>query len=119
MTGAFSPRFRASRCGSTAARRGGLSAALRISRNGETCCWRKRSASSTRLDRKIVAEEHWIRHGVSGRRKRNMRRVGLLQEMKERRRNYRVAVGNVAIAASAAAPSGALVIEAQNIGKQL
>ena len=70
-----------------------------------------------KTDRKIVAEEHWIRHGVSGRRKRNMRRVGLLQEMKERRRNYRVAVGNVAIAASAAAPSGALVIEAQNIGK--
>ena len=70
-----------------------------------------------KADRKIVAEEHWIRHGVSGRRKRNMRRVGLLQEMKERRRNYRAAVGNVAIAASAPAPSGALVIEAQNIGK--
>ena len=70
-----------------------------------------------KADRKIAAEEHWIRHGVSGRRKRNMRRVGLLQEMKERRRNYRAAVGNVAIAASAAAPSGALVIEAQNIGK--
>ncbi len=70
-----------------------------------------------KADRKIAAEEHWIRHGVSGRRKRNMRRVGLLQEMKERRRSYRAAVGDVAIAASAAAPSGALVIEAQNIGK--
>ena len=70
-----------------------------------------------KADRKIAAEEHWIRHGVSGRRKRNMRRVGLLQEMKERRRTYRATVGNVAIATSAAAPSGALVVEAQNIGK--
>ena len=31
-----------------------------------------------KLDRKIVAEEHWIVHGVSARRKRNMRRVGEL-----------------------------------------
>ena len=29
-----------------------------------------------KLDRKIVAEEHWMRYGVTGRRKRNMRRVG-------------------------------------------
>jgi ABC transport system ATP-binding/permease protein len=70
-----------------------------------------------KADRKIAAEEHWIRHGVSGRRKRNMRRVGLLQEMKERRRNYRAAEGNVAITAGAALPSGALVIEAKGIGK--
>jgi len=70
-----------------------------------------------KADRKIAAEEHWIRHGVSGRRKRNMRRVGLLQELKERRRSYRAAEGDVAMNASAAPPSGALVIEAQNIGK--
>ncbi len=70
-----------------------------------------------KADRKIAAEEHWIRHGVSGRRKRNMRRVGLLQELKERRRSYRAATGDVAMTASAAASSGALVIEAQNIGK--
>ena len=31
-----------------------------------------------KLGRKIVAEEHWIRYGVSARRKRNVRRVGLL-----------------------------------------
>src|SRR5215211_2632170 len=70
-----------------------------------------------KADRKIAAEEHWIRHGVSGRRKRNMRRVGLLQELKERRRDYRAAAGNVSISAGAAAPSGALVIEARNISK--
>jgi ATP-binding cassette subfamily F protein uup len=70
-----------------------------------------------KADRKIAAEEHWIRYGVTGRRKRNMRRVGLLQEMKERRRTYRGAEGNVTITAGAAAPSGALVIEAKGISK--
>jgi ABC transport system ATP-binding/permease protein len=70
-----------------------------------------------KLDRKIVAEEHWLRFGVTGRRKRNMRRVGLLQELRERRRTYRAGDGNVAMVAGAAAPSGTLVIEASGIGK--
>ncbi len=29
-----------------------------------------------KLDRKIVAEEHWLRYGVTARRKRNIRRLG-------------------------------------------
>jgi ABC transport system ATP-binding/permease protein len=70
-----------------------------------------------KLDRKIVAEEHWLRYGVTGRRKRNMRRVGLLQDLRERRRTYRGTDGNAAITVSSAAPSGALVIEAIGIGK--
>src|SRR5471030_112162 len=32
-----------------------------------------------KLDRQIVAEEHWMRYGVTGRRKRNIRRVAKLQ----------------------------------------
>ncbi len=70
-----------------------------------------------KLGRKIVAEEHWLRFGVTGRRKRNMRRVGLLQALRERRRTYRAGPGNAAIVAGAAAPSGAQVIEATGIGK--
>ena len=70
-----------------------------------------------KLDRKIVAEEHWMRYGVTGRRKRNMRRVGELQALRERRRGYRATAGNATITAGAAAPSGALVIEAKGIGK--
>jgi ABC transport system ATP-binding/permease protein len=70
-----------------------------------------------KLDRKIVAEEHWMRYGVSGRRKRNMRRVGQLQALREQRRNYRVAAGDATMTAASAAPSGALVIEAKGIGK--
>ncbi len=70
-----------------------------------------------KLDRKIVAEEHWLRYGVTGRRKRNMRRVGQLQALRERRRTYRGAAGNATITAGSGAPSGALVIEASGIGK--
>src|ERR1700688_2134260 len=70
-----------------------------------------------KLDRKIVAEEHWMRYGVTGRRKRNMRRVGQLQALREERRSYRATAGNAVITAGAAAPSGALVIEATGIGK--
>ena len=70
-----------------------------------------------KLDRKIVAEEHWLRYGVTGRRKRNMRRVGQLQALREQRRSYRATTGNAVITAGSAAPSGALVIEAAGIGK--
>jgi ABC transport system ATP-binding/permease protein len=70
-----------------------------------------------KLDRKIVAEEHWMRYGVTARRKRNMRRVGLLQALRQRRRDYRASAGNAKIIASEAPPSGALVIEAKGVGK--
>jgi ATP-binding cassette subfamily F protein uup len=70
-----------------------------------------------KLDRKIVAEEHWMRYGVTGRRKRNMRRVGQLAALREQRRTYRGVAGDATITAGAAAPSGALVIEAKNIFK--
>ena len=70
-----------------------------------------------KLDRKIVAEEHWIRYGVTGRRKRNMLRVGKLQALREQRRSYRANAGSATITAGAAAPSGALVIDAVGIGK--
>jgi ABC transport system ATP-binding/permease protein len=70
-----------------------------------------------KLDRKIVAEEHWMRYGVTGRRKRNMRRVGALQALRENRRTYRASAGDATISAGSAVPSGALVIEAKNISK--
>src|SRR5471032_1462347 len=55
------------------------------------------SRSTVWLDRKIVAEEHWLRYGVTGRRKRNMRRVGELQALRESRRSHRTASGNAAM----------------------
>jgi ATP-binding cassette subfamily F protein uup len=70
-----------------------------------------------KLDRKIVAEEHWLRYGVTARRKRNVRRLGGLQALREQRRTYRATAGTAALAAAAADPSGTLVIEADRIGK--
>jgi ATP-binding cassette subfamily F protein uup len=58
-----------------------------------------------------------MRYGVTGRRKRNMLRVGNLQALRERRRTYRGNIGSATITAGSAAPSGALVIEAVGIGK--
>ncbi|NVO13442.1 MAG: ATP-binding cassette domain-containing protein [Rhodoplanes sp.] len=70
-----------------------------------------------KLDRKIVAEEHWMRYGVTARRKRNMRRVGELQALRQARREFRGAAGSVALAATQAEKSGTLVIEAERISK--
>ncbi len=58
-----------------------------------------------------------MRYGVTGRRKRNMRRVDQLRALREQRRTYRATAGNATINAGAAAPSGAQVIEAAGIGK--
>jgi ATP-binding cassette subfamily F protein uup len=70
-----------------------------------------------KLDRKIVNEEHWLRYGVSGRRKRNVKRLGNLRALRDQRRNYRGTAGNANLAAAEADKSGKLVIEAKNIGK--
>src|SRR5882724_6501778 len=70
-----------------------------------------------KLDRKIVAEEHWMRYGVTARRKRNVRRVGLLADMRREFREHRGAQGSVKIAVSEAELSGKLVAEAKNIAK--
>ncbi len=70
-----------------------------------------------KLDRKIVAEEHWLRYGVTARRKRNVRRLGALHELREARRLYRAAAGSATLAAADAERSGSLVIEADRISK--
>mgnify|MGYP001263565313 CR=1 FL=1 len=70
-----------------------------------------------KLGRQIVREEHWLRYGVTARRKRNMRRLGELQQLRQRFRAHRGAEGVANLAASDAAESGKLVIEAKGIDK--
>ncbi len=70
-----------------------------------------------KLDRKIAREEHWMRYGVTARRKRNVRRVAGLQALRQTRRDYRRAEGKAEIVATAAETSGTLVIEAKGVGK--
>jgi len=70
-----------------------------------------------KLDRKIVSEEHWLRYGVSGRRKRNVRRLADLKALRRARSSYRGDTGSANLAAAEAEKSGRLVIEAKTISK--
>jgi ATP-binding cassette subfamily F protein uup len=71
-----------------------------------------------KLGRQIVREEHWLRYGVTARRKRNMRRLGELQAMRARHRGHKGAEGLATMAAAEGPESGRLVIEARAISKR-
>ena len=73
--------------------------------------------AQAKLALRIATEEHWMRYGVTARRKRNVRRVGLLQTLRKQRREHAGVLGNVQLAASAGDLSGKLVIEAKGISK--
>ncbi len=70
-----------------------------------------------KLDRRIVNEEHWMRYGVTARRKRNMRRVGELADLRRERREALRSVGAAAMTTQDAKASGALVIDAERVSK--
>jgi ABC transport system ATP-binding/permease protein len=70
-----------------------------------------------KLDRKIARELDWVRHGVSGRRKRNQGRMAALIELRRQRREQRRLTGDISANVSQAARSGTLVIEAQRATK--
>ncbi|HEY3636820.1 MAG TPA: ATP-binding cassette domain-containing protein [Rhizomicrobium sp.] len=70
-----------------------------------------------KLDRKIAAEEDWVRYGVSGRRKRNVGRLARLRELRQGRREQLRVAGNVNLVASEAEEGGTRVIEARKISK--
>jgi len=89
---------------------------------GEFEAWRdERLAEEERhqhkLDRKIEAEQHWLRYGVTARRKRNVKRLSDLHALRETRRTYRKSAGTAAMQAAQADKSGALVAEAKGIAK--
>jgi ABC transport system ATP-binding/permease protein len=70
-----------------------------------------------KLGKAIEREEHWLRYGVTARRKRNMRRLGELQDMRQRHRTHKGALGRVEASVAEARESGKLVIEAEKITK--
>ncbi|OQP86924.1 elongation factor 3 [Rhizobium rhizosphaerae] len=70
-----------------------------------------------KLGKAIEREEHWLRYGVTARRKRNMRRLGELQDMRSRHRGHKGPQGTVQATVSDAQESGKLVIEAEKITK--
>ncbi len=74
-------------------------------------------AERHKLDRRIAREQKWMHGGVTGRRKRNMRRVRELAGMREQKAEARHLKGDAVMQASDAAESGKRVIEAKGISK--
>ena len=74
-------------------------------------------AERHKLDREIAREEDWVRYGVTARRKRNVRRMAELADLRTKRREGRRAVGQVRMEASEAETSGAQVIVGDRISK--
>src|SRR5208337_2151544 len=70
-----------------------------------------------KLARKIEREADWLRYGVTARRKRNVRRLGALQAMREEKRTAKRAPGQVKLEAAEGTASGKLVIEAKAVSK--
>ena len=70
-----------------------------------------------KLGRKIEQEEHWLRYGVTARRKRNMRRLSDLHALRARYHSHRGPLGTIKAGASDTQESGKSVIEADRICK--
>jgi ATP-binding cassette subfamily F protein uup len=72
-----------------------------------------------KLDRRIVQEEHWLRYGVSARRKRNQRRLESLRTLRGDRVKGRQSrsQADVKLVVQEASETGKKVIEARGIAK--
>ncbi|MCZ2157961.1 ABC-F family ATP-binding cassette domain-containing protein [Bartonella sp. 220] len=70
-----------------------------------------------KLARQIVREEQWLRYGVTARRKRNVRRLGMLKELRQQHQTYKGQPGNALLTAAKSHHSGQLVLEAKRIAK--
>ncbi|WP_375668281.1 MULTISPECIES: ABC-F family ATP-binding cassette domain-containing protein [unclassified Bartonella] len=70
-----------------------------------------------KLGRQIAREEQWLRYGVSARRKRNVRRLGELKDLRQRHQTYKGQPGNALLTAAKSHDSGQLVLEAKKISK--
>ena len=77
----------------------------------------KEEAEQQLLAKRIEQEEHWMRYGVTARRKRNMRRVALLANLRKERKEHVGSLGGVRMASSSGDLSGKLVAEAKSVAK--
>ena len=69
------------------------------------------------LAQSIAREEHWMRYGVTARRKRNMRRVALLGSLRTQQKEHVGKQGTVKLSVSDANLSGKLVAEVTRLSK--
>ncbi|MDZ7642265.1 MAG: ATP-binding cassette domain-containing protein [Desulfurivibrio sp.] len=71
--------------------------------------------ANARFDRKLAAEEAWIRQGVKARRTRNQGRVEALQQMRQQRATRREQSGKARMRLQDGAASGRLVAKARDV----
>ncbi len=74
--------------------------------------------AEARLDKRIAAETHWLREGLTARRRRNQGRVRALQQMRADRREHQGRQGTAKLDPAEATAGGRLVIEAEDIAKR-
>ncbi len=70
-----------------------------------------------KLGRQIAREEDWLRYGVTARRKRNVRRLGELGALRQKRRESRGSDSPLRLIASEADLSGKLVAVAEHVSR--
>ena len=70
-----------------------------------------------KLGRQIAREQHWIVHGVSGRRKRNVRRVKELADLRKTHKEHRSVQGGMSATVVDAQKSGKSVVRMENVTK--
>jgi ABC transport system ATP-binding/permease protein len=73
------------------------------------------AVENAKFDKKLAAEEAWLRQGVKARRTRNEGRVRALGELRRIRNERREATGTARMRAQEAERTGKLVIEAENV----
>jgi ATP-binding cassette subfamily F protein uup len=74
------------------------------------------SVENAKFDKKLAAEEVWIRQGVKARRTRNEGRVRALKELRKTRSERREVTGTARMQVQEAERTGKLVIEATKVG---
>ncbi|PHS41961.1 MAG: elongation factor 3 [Robiginitomaculum sp.] len=70
-----------------------------------------------KLSRKIEREQHWVVHGVSGRRKRNVRRLKELGNLRSTKSGEKQSVGKANISVTEGQTSGKLVAKLEHVSK--
>ncbi len=75
----------------------------------------KEDVERHKLERRIAAEEDWVRYGVSGRRKRNVGRLDRLRGLRTERSEQIRQLGTVKMEAAEGAGGGTKVIDAKGV----
>lgn len=68
-----------------------------------------------KMERKVHREQHWVVHGVSGRRKRNVRRLKELGELRKTIKNQRQVTGTASITVTEAETSSKQIVKMKDV----